>query len=369
MTYHSASFAEWKACCRLLAIFQLSFVPLWSTSSVALEQKHHQQHHRSDRFERGIYKMKRKFVDWSDEYGKDATLWVDGNNLRGMGKFEWTPFEVQEKVACFCCEYNITKTIIVWDHGTIPFACSRTLMTWKELENISNLDLDIVIIFSGLSKRADDVIIQESKRLVSSQNHGDGSSMAFVTSDRELNYQLYRQSVWQDFRECGNDDDTSCDECLQSAPLFCDSTRFLELLRLLETNLDWMEEDTSQEIESSLLDVKQRISLFHKQQRRGYNPKREKTWERVVLAETFRRSLCIQDVVMTFSLQSTLHSTFTNAFLIDLQSRGYLTCSSMKNETLGIVGWLQYGDYHGPSRLDKQQRRSLTRFNRFQTVK
>jgi hypothetical protein len=366
MTKTYISFTNWKACCcgRVLAILQLLVFSFKSTFSIALQ--HHNQYHRSDALERGVDKMKTKFVQWSVEYGDDAILWVDGNNLRGMGKFEWTPLEVQEKVASFCFDYNITKTIIVWDHGSCPFVCTREFPL-NSLEFTSNFQLDMAILFSGLSKRADDVILQESQRLVSKQICCDWRSMAFVTSDCELNYKLRRlSSVWNPSNGKSGGD-THGDQSLLSTPLFCDSTRFLDLLRTSDSNSDWLIDKTNQDIKMSLLDVKKNLTLFHKQQRRGYNPRRERTWERVVQAETFRRSLCIQDVGASSPMQSTLHSTFANAFLIDLQSGGYITSSSSEKKTIDTFSALHYGDYQGPSRLDKQQKRSLTKYNRFLT--
>jgi hypothetical protein len=324
----------------------------------------HNQPHPTTRLERGVIKMKTKFLEWSVKNGNDAILWVDGNNVRGMGQFEWTPLEVQNRVACFCLDHHITKTVIVWDHGTCPFVCSRTF-PWKALHNIntSSFDLEMVILFSGLSNRADHVILQEFKRLVSTEMHAV-RSMAFVTSDRELNFKLRRCRI-----SCESVDETLCETSMHSTPLFCDSTRFLDLLRTSRTNSDWMDDERNQAMESCILDVKQTISLFHKQQRRKYNPKREKTWERVVLTETFRRLLCREYIVTSFTRQSILHSNFSNALLSDLQSRGYLTSNSTEKKTVNIVGAMHIGDYQGPSRLDKQQKRSLTRYNRFLTVK
>jgi hypothetical protein len=363
-TNQSAPFSVWSSCFH--TIFQLLLLPIWSSSSMVLLHQH-KQPYPTTRLEREVIKMKTKFLEWSVKNGHDAILWVDGNNVRGRGQFEWTPLEVQNRVARFCLDHHITKTVIVWDHGTCPFVCSRTF-PWKALHNnnTSSFDLEMVTLFSGLSNRADRVILQEFKRLVSTEMHAV-RSMAFVTSDRELNFKLRRQSVWRTSRE--SVDETLCDTSMHSTPLFCDSTRFLDLLRTSRTNSDWMDDERNEAMESRILDAKQSMSLFHKQQRRRYNPKREKTWERVVLAETFRRCLCMEYLVTSFTLQSILHSTFSNAFLSDLQSRGYVTSNSTEKKIVDSVGAMRIGDYQVPSRLDKQQKRSLTRYNRFLTVK
>jgi hypothetical protein len=312
------------------------------------------------RLDRGVEKINAKFEDWIQANGNDAVMWVDANNLRGMGKFEWNPLELHHKVAGFCLENRISNVVMLWDHGRLPSACLQRWKGHSQLESLSSLDM--LILFSGLSKRADDVILHESKELVKSIEVSNfWGSMSFITSDQELSYKLRRQSSLDDH------------ESSKYSPLFCDSTRFLELLRRTPAeSLHTKDECHQEQILEALLDVKESLSSFYKHQRRGYNPRREKTWERVVLAETFRRGLTHCDPIRTCtSVAESRHDmsqkVFTKSFLTDLQSRGYyLMSDSFEKDVVSEEEKLfPFGPYRGPSRLDKKQKQLLERYNRY----
>lgn len=320
---------------------------------------------RQRRLEKGVAKIFAKFKEWSQSEGEDAILWVDGNNLRGMGKFEWTPLELHHHVVAFCREWNIPQAVVVWDHGRVPSACiSKYDFGGTSLDDFS---LDLVILFSGLSQRADDVLLKESQQLASLSGAplSKWKSMAFVTSDRELNYKLRRQAS-STTRHLSVVEDP--------LPLFCDSTRFMELLRQSKVNPSMMERTaTDKIIRQTLVEVKESIVEFHKDRRRGYNPRREKTWERAVVAETLRWCLYLQDTERTSSPQqgsprmSNNRTLFVDTFVNELQSRGYKMTmdGSMGDDMPDDIEGLLHGPFQGPTRLDKQQRRSLNRYNRF----
>ena len=322
---------------------------------------------RRNRLQKGVGKARTKFLDWTAEHPKNAILLIDGNNLRGIGKFEYNFVELQNRVACFCHDLSITKSIVVWDHGRCPFARHTS---WKA-EKDDGFALDMIVLFSGISQRADDVLITESRKLteIFSTQHDnpnrheeiliiDWSDLAFVTQDRELNYKLRRQAGLlldrQGLNSQSGDNDNLSTE--SAPPLFCDSTRFLELLRNA-TAIPWRKDESDEKIVDALKEAKESLMHFHKEQRRGYNPRREKTWERVVAAEVYRSFLARQPIKLGNN------DTFVKTYLADLETRGYsLTC----NEEAGKGS--DCGDpmaFVGPGRLDKKQRRSLQRYSKF----
>ncbi|KAG7367298.1 hypothetical protein IV203_029969 [Nitzschia inconspicua] len=314
------------------------------------------------RTERGVAKIQKNFEEWSKANGDDAILWVDGNNLRGMGRFEWTPLEVHDSIIEFCWDFKITKAVLVWDHGQMPFVWARCLSL--DAKSMSAPQLEMVVLFSGLAKRADDVLLHESKEYILrffNNIAADWKSMAFVTSDRELNYKLRRQA-------------STSDTISNMAPLFSGSKRFWEMLRSSKVDPTWKSHRKNHEyITDALSKVKESLHSFYKQQRRAYKPRREKTWERAVLAETFRRCLCDLDTKDISSGQSEssqmriTQGNFTKFFLTNLPLRGYHLCEGLVDEDqiYKMCPAIHHGSYESPYRLDKQQRRTLDKYNRF----
>ena len=304
---------------------------------------------------------------------------VDGNNLRGIGKFEWDPIELHHYVVHFCMEYNISRVLICWDHGHTPFACSQRYESLSQKNNT----VDMLMLFSGLSRRADDILVSESKYLVSSfcHHHGDSDdsddssfvvdwpSIAFVTSDRELNYKLRTQVASESFRSAlQNENIYNKTDRVES--LICDSKRFLELLKNVrkDSSHSFDESLVDQDARKVLQETKASFKYFATLQRRSYNSRREKTWERCVQAETFRRTLC-----RSFSSNTTFDNNnqeqeratyipnlFMTKYLEDLYAKREYTSPADAIEVDGA----SFIPFRGPARLDKKQRKLLERYNR-----
>eukprot|EP00529_Nitzschia_sp_RCC80_P019928 CAMPEP_0113498426 /NCGR_PEP_ID=MMETSP0014_2-20120614/31172_1 /TAXON_ID=2857 /ORGANISM="Nitzschia sp." /LENGTH=419 /DNA_ID=CAMNT_0000392461 /DNA_START=10 /DNA_END=1265 /DNA_ORIENTATION=+ /assembly_acc=CAM_ASM_000159 len=198
---------------------------------------------------------------------KKTVLWVDGNNVRGMNKFEWNMNELHTIVKQFCVEMDISCAIIVWDHGHEPSMFSQTTYCRYGGDDNSptKKELDVAVLFSGLAQRADDVLVKESKYLLEQffdddDDDGDGdgddhnegvnnndeggrtfdwSSFAFVTSDRELMFKLQRQamssesssSLFHPLLSSRSVRRRSTKPQHHNMPLICDSRRFVDLLK------------------------------------------------------------------------------------------------------------------------------------------
>ena len=301
-------------------------------------------------------KAQEKFSRWKQQNEGPKILWVDGNNVRGIGKFEWNAVELQHRVVKFCHQNEIETAIVVWDHGSAKFAtCAR-------YEAKGGFSANLLSLFSGLTQRADDVLVKESNHLVTTM-HGnnttslDWGSLAFVTNDRELNYKLRNQvtpnppSIRLGRRKRGGTGkvydasaaSSSSSLKIRNDPLFCDSTGFVELLGDMDVELNPSELKAYKQIETAKANIRQ-CSKF---QRRGYNPRREKTWERCVQAETLRRHLLETD------------GGFVAHYLKELQNnRGY-SCLGDASDNNNK----DFLPFSGPSRLDKHQRRMLDRYN------
>jgi hypothetical protein len=235
----------------------------------------------------------------------------------------------------------------------------------------------MIILFSGVSRRADDVIVSESKRLVSLFCSGgsgvdgmdtsccmlDWSSIAFVTSDRELNYKLRRQSASDSLRSV-----------LQGGILvkssgnnsfICDSTRFVELLKQAgrDTSHPFQVSSEDREVSQTLQETKNSLRYFTTLQRHGYNPRREKTWERCVQAETFRRSLCRS--FSTHKREKQRQTINDDRNPIATKYLQVLYASKEYESPFSAVGVHDiFVPFLGPARLDKKQRRLLEWYNR-----
>jgi hypothetical protein len=448
--------------------------------SFSLQQIRKQQQ-RIQKSKRTTKKTHDKFVNWADtantydnrdrdsEQKKEdelplKLLVIDGNNVRGIGKFELDPLELQHHVVRFCYKYRIPNVMIVWDHGSDKFACTRNYECDSNNNNSNNNNnnnnnfiVNIIILFSGLRQRADDVIVAESKHLISLLSSSmDWSSMAFVTNDRELNYKLRRQSTTtsttgsnnepstirfsrrkrakgfavadtkrllasdnDDNNDNGNDNDnvfyhnrnvtndtieankysdtsnsnSNTINNKKEGPMFCDSTGFVKLLEELpEYNIvvDSYDQITLKSLKETKESIVRFIKSSNQQQSRGgggggykLNPRREKTWERCIQAEIFRRSLILQQQQQLSSSSEEKEQDSNNIFtkyLEELQLvRGYhnhlhsnLTPSPVDgiddDDDDGIDNDNDNDDstfqpFQGPSRLDKRERRLLDRYN------
>lgn len=361
-----------------------------------------------------------RFESWTsnclDEKENSRLLWVDGNNVRGIGKFEWNAVELQHRVVRLCHKYKIPNAIVVWDHGSHTFS-SLTRYSFDDSGTEIPVDVaktddddnnmfcvNLVILFSGIRQRADDVIVKESNHLVSpSFQDGNKSdmkmnwaSLAFVTNDRDLNYKLRQQSMpnppsirlsRRKRRDNGKLYDHDIDSTSSTPseeknrkavanPLFCDSTGFMDLLSELPGEYDMKMNGIDMEASKSIENAKASIRRCSTSQRRGYNPRREKTWERCVQAETFRRFLDESSYTEKEELsevESPLKLGDRNAVFIancvqELQSaRGYSSTvqgegngdKESNNDTLND----QFSPFLGPARLDKKERRLLDRYN------
>ena len=368
-----------------------------------------------------------RFVDWASSNRNQSNdslfLWIDGNNVRGIGKFEWNAVELQHRVVRFCHKYQVPNAIVVWDHGSHQLACSKQYYfdesgneTTRSLLNDDDIFcVNLVTLFSGIRQRADDVLVKESNHLIASSLQTDGkiidmntkmdwSSIAFVTNDSELNYKLRRQAtpnspsirlsrrkrrdigkihdcddIKHDTNETPNDEAIIGDGTKKKNPLFCDSTGFVDLL--CEMPRDYDDDDVvtkmnciDQEASDLINKAKDSLRRCSKAQRRGYNPRREKTWERCVQAETFRRFLLKQartaeGEAAGLPLQADTNAVFVANYLKELHTtRGYFgplqnergtdDKNSNEDDPLG-----PFFPFLGPSRLDKQQRRLLDRYN------
>lgn len=296
----------------------------------------------SYRLDRAVQKVAVKLEEFGRS-GNHPTLVIDGNNVRGIGKFQWNPIELQHRVSFVCGEFGIPRAVIVWDHGSCRFATAI-----QEQQQ----DVDVVIIFSGLSQRADDVIVKEAGNLVSSFSDNQWSSLAFVTNDGGLASRLRKKSLHQDATKQN-----------KNMALVIDSTRFFHLLSRMEGeggNSYFSSSKTCENGERLALAmerIQESFRQFAALQKIGYNPRREKTWERCVLAERMRRTFCSLD-----NIDGGGGGAFAKQYIKDLETRGYTNIASGRE--LGIPANDTVLAIPGSTRLDKKQKRLLTKYNR-----
>lgn len=277
----------------------------------------------SSSLDRAVKKASDNFAAFGKQ--ENATLLVDGNNVRGLFKFQWDLVELQNRISKFCNEYSIKRCVVVWDHGRCKFAATEN--HWEE-------DVDMVILFSGLAQRADDVMVKEGRHLLSTFCNGDWSSIAFVTNDGGLRQKLISQA-------------TRLSSQQDSRPLLMDSTRFVELLSQQQSS-----DHHSEQNSSILLDTKESLRKFSALQKIGYNTRREKTWERCILSEALLQCYCQQPYDGLKSNQ------FSSSYMGQLMERGYCNPTSVENQNDKPFA------VQGPSRLDRRQRRLLARYNK-----
>lgn len=283
---------------------------------------------RSISFTRSVAKAAARF----DDFGKhvNATLVVDGNNVRGIGQFESDFIEVQDRVSSFCLKFGITRAVVVWDHGSCKFAAH---------ENRSSDLVDMVILFSGLNQRADDVIVKEAQHLASAFCNDDWSSLCFVTNDRALQQKLCHRIAQY----------ASVGSSSEDRSLLMDSTRFSALLPKQDKACPRTEQD---QMFDKIRQIRTSLHDFARLQRVGYHPRREKTWQRCILGESLRRVYCEQK----FGESSEF---FSHRYILALQNRGFANSSTGHNNSMQEMWTVP-----GPARLDKRQQRILARYNR-----
>jgi hypothetical protein len=278
----------------------------------------------STRLQRGVKKSSHQFFEFGKQ--KNATLIVDGNNVRGIGKFQWNPIKLQTLLKTFCNNYGITRCFIIWDHGRCKFSASES----------SGGNLEMIVLFSGISRRADDIMVKEGRHIVDTLCNGNWSSISFVTNDIGLRQKLIKQSIRLSLKNL--------------RPLMMDSTRFVELLMQQQQCVET--EDHAQDIFCPIQETQNSLRNFASIQKLGYNSRREKTWERCVLAETLLQFYC---------QEPDLNSTeFSIQYMRQLhEDRGYTNPNTIDNEEIAASFTV-----YGPSRLDKHQRRLLARYNK-----
>lgn len=252
------------------------------------------------------------------EQASRKVLLVDGNNLRGVSGLECDHVELQHRIEHYCKLQAIDLSIVVWDHGSCAFAIQT-----------SNRSL---VLFSGLSQRADDVLVKEVDFLL---QQGSGVCLAVVTNDVGLTDRIRR--TFDPFVNLA--ESPRVDQYLT-----VDSSGFVEILNSQQTILSKDEH----RIQQSLGETKEAINIVRAKLRYGLGSRREKTWERVVLNEVLRRQL----ITVYGSNQA---DNTTLRYMQDLRARGYRMTPD------GLTGSFEF---HGPSRLDKRQRRTLLRFNK-----
>jgi nucleoside-diphosphate-sugar epimerase len=334
-----------------------------------------------------VEKIHRRFIEWSqtaDEHQgshQQKILLIDGNNVRGMNKFKWNPVELQILVRDLCFELEIPRVVIVWDHGHHPSIWTKTYShndqtdNSNETEDESRKTLDMVVLFSGLTQRADDVLVRESAQLQQqfyttasdndedhNINNSNWSSFAFVTSDRELMYKLQRQASLS--TSSPGSKVTKYTTTTSSKPLFCDSNRFGELLK--QQQHQTLEVDESAVLLEAVQEAEESIFDFASEKTRGRGRQAlrlnggEKTWQRCIVAELLRRAY---DASPANNID---RSEFLDDFISTSESlRGYQalgmksSASSLPDEALS-----KRDEVFGPARLDKKQRRLLQSYNK-----
>ena len=289
-------------------------------------------------------------ADDEEQQQQQSILFIDGNNVRGISKFQtYSPIELTCHVEVLCQIYKIPTYVMVWDHGTYKYA---TIHNQEGARNISGITL-----FSGMTQRADDIIVQETQRL---QHFGLGDGhpcgCCVVTNDSGLQFRLRNMDLIGRLGDGSSDEDSAIEffnrrrgrskkknnnvgeEALSTPPssssqqqssallsplLIIDSTNFVELLSSIDendagsksvfppgdttsTSTDGRRKLLSQSLQSNddlvramkqVHDSMQEFSKHVQQQRKSskslvykYNPKREKTWERCIQAEMLQRA-------------------------------------------------------------------------------
>lgn len=244
-------------------------------------------------------------------------LLVDGSNLRGVSRLGWDHVELQSRIEAYCKFQAIDFSILVWDHGNSPFA-------------IPTSDR-LVCLFSGLSQRADDVLVKEVENLLLQEPR---ICLAVITNDVGLTARI-RKKV--DMLSGEPPEASSKDH------VTVDSSRFAEILSYQVSRFSLEE----QIIRRQLQDIRDQINIFRAGLRHGLASRSEKTWERVVLAEILLRQL--------FEIYGSCKAdNFIEWYVQDLRARGFRTTTD-GSPASSII-------FKGPSRLDKRQRRALERF-------
>ena len=314
-------------------------------------------------WERKIQKAADKLYNFSQHYS-NFTLMIDGNNVRGMANFKWNPIELQTRLMFLCQEFGISRAVLVWDHGSYPFA--TTALSQRHNHETA---VEMVVIFSGLSQRADDVIVKEARHLsslpskITEGGHSlQYSKVAVITNDGGLASRLRRQNHYGFASSRGKGANTTRIES-STIPVTIDSTRFVELLSrptfsnsyLLEQQIVGLEDYTAilHEIDKAQKSLRQ----FCKVHQLAFNPRREKTWERCVLAETTRRAMSVEKGIGG--------GNFAKQYLLDLEGRGYSNPIKLVEQSYSRDnGNLSNMIITGPTRLDKRQKKLLARYNK-----
>ena len=241
-------------------------------------------------------------------------LLVDGSNLRGVSGLRWDHVELQSRIENYCKLQAIDLSVVVWDHGSCAFAIPASDHS--------------LVLFSGLSQRADDVLVKEVDFLL--QQDSD-VSLAVVTNDVGLTDRIRR--TFDPFAESRADQ-----------YMTVDSSGFVDILKRQQIVLSKDE----YRIQQSLGETEDAINMVRAKLRYGLASRREKTWERVVLAEVLRHQL-----IKIYGPNEA--DDTTSRYMQDLRARGFRTTSDVPMDSF---------EFQGPSRLEKRQRKTLLRFNK-----
>jgi hypothetical protein len=136
---------------------------------------------------------------------------------------------------------------------------------------------------SAFTQHADDVMVSEACQLVPSSFCEEWLSLAFVTNDAGLVARL-RSKLMNHSTKVSDYKDTT------GMPLIIDSTRFVELLLRLDSGpMDSKKDDNLALAVKTAQASPCRFAFIQKLGYR-YSPRREKTWDRCILAEAAQQS-------------------------------------------------------------------------------
>jgi hypothetical protein len=295
-------------------------------------------------------------------------LVVDGNNVRGIGgKFEWSPVEWMDRLEGFCQAYNIHHLVTVWDHGPCPIVTAN---------NHHNHNHTSLCLFSGLSQRGDDVMVQEARHWrdaytttnnTDHDNDNDFHNLCFVTNDNGLQGRL---------RRLGSDDSRKRVLKTTNGPLILDATVILELVREMDndtTNSNYNKDalhvfHSDGALYQSVQRAQENLQTFSFQKK--LNLRREKTWQRCVLADAMVRGYIKHHDSETATMarpdddddhDGAPKDGTTKRYMETAKQRGFQTVeqlSSMEEPT-------STANVAGSFRLDKKEKRMLKKYNKF----
>ncbi len=257
-------------------------------------------------------------------------LMIDGNNVRGVARMKWDYVEVYCRVNTYCRLHSIDHSVIVWDHGNVPFAA--------QLDELS------LLLFSGPSHRADDIIVNQVDDLTSffQKKYQKDVSIAIITNDKGLTDRIRKRQSAE--MACSKREEH---DLMSRKVMTMDSSRFVEILSAIHCNITQQDLDVQQ----SLQETTMLLAKFKAKLRHGLNKRHEKTWERIVLTESLRRSI-------DSKCQSLGEIAVLPQYLEILKTKGFQTIDPSDESNIRQAAL----EFRCPTRLDKRQRQILGRF-------